>query len=246
MARVTLFHTSDMHSKLTPDGVDRLRALKESHPGSLMLDSGDAIRSGNIFFRLAGEPALDLMNSVPYDAMCMGNREFHFLAMGMRCKLSRARFEILSANIRGADDRPAPAPPYLIAVCEGVRVGVIGLTVPCITERMLVRKVSDYYFTQPAVAAAEMAPKLREESDIVIALTHIGIQQDRELARKVRGIDIILGGHTHTTTQQPERVGETWILHHGFYAQYVGKVDVEVTSGRVVAVTNELIPVSNA
>ena len=243
MARITIFHTSDMHNKLTAELADRLRDLKEKDPGSLMLDSGDAIWAGNVFWRPGGEPVLKLMNSVPYDAMCVGNREFHFLAVGMRSKTCRADFPLLSANLRTAKrGRKLPTKPYEVFDRGGIRIGVFGLSVPCITERMLVKKVSDYYFDPPVPTAARILPELSGKCDIVIALTHIGVKQDRELAQKARGIDLILGGHTHETTAQPE---DTRIVHHGSSAHYVGKVQIDVHSGKA-AVTNELIPLAKA
>ncbi len=264
MARISIFHTSDMHNKLTRHLADRLHALKESSPDSLMLDSGDAIWAGNVFWRPGGEPILDLMNSVPYDAICMGNREFHFLEIGVNSKTSRANFPVLSANLRrkrGAErpdspllpgegpgvrfSRRACVAPFVKFERDGLRIAVFGLTVPCITERMLARKISDFYFDQPMAAAAEIVPKLRPECDILIALTHIGIRVDRELAASVEGIDLILGGHTHTITQEPERVGRTFIIHHGFFAHYVGKVNVEARP-EGISVTNELIPLAKA
>ena len=246
MAHITIFHTSDMHNKLTPEHAKRLHDLKKANPGSLMFDSGDAIWSGNIYWRPGGEPILDLMNSVPYDAMCIGNREYHFLGIGIDSKTSKADFPILSANLRAKnDDNGLPAQPYISLEREGIRIAVMGLSVPCVTERMLVKKISDYYFEQPIKAAAEIVPKLRREHDLVIALTHIGIKQDRELAEKALGIDLILGGHTHTITNEPERVGNTYLLHHGFYAHYVGKVNIELNSGQI-ELTDELIPLAKA
>lgn len=246
MARVTIFHTSDMHNKLTPKYAERLHMLKSDSPGSLMLDSGDAIWSGNVYWRPGGEPVLELMNSVPYDAICMGNREFHFLGIGAKSKTSKAKFPVLSANIRPANhSRRLHTKPYVLFERGGVKIGVMGLTVPCITERMLVRKVSDYYFLPPLASAKEIVTELREKCDVLIALTHIGIKEDRELAEKVSGIDIILGGHTHTTTEVPERVGETYIIHHGFYVNYVGRVDIDIISGDI-NVKNELIPLAKA
>ncbi len=246
MPRITVLHTSDMHNKLTPALADRLRELKHASPGSLALDSGDAIWAGNIVWRPGGEPVLDLMNAVPYDAMCVGNREFHFLGIAMNSKTGRAKFPILSANLRPTrNGRSLPAKPYEIFERGGVQVGVLGLSVPCITERMSVRKVSDYYFEQPISAAERIVPELRDRCDLLIALTHIGIKRDRELAENVRGIDLILGGHTHAITAEPERVGDTHILHHGSFAHYVGRIDVEVGSGNVVVKT-ELIPLAKA
>ncbi len=245
MAQITLFHTSDMHNKLTGELAERLHHLKSENPMSLWLDSGDAIWSGNIYWRPGGEPALDLMNSVPYDALCMGNREFHFMAIGVDCKTSRAHFPVLSANIRPSKaSRECRIPSHIVIERGGVRIAVFGLTVPCITEKMLVKKVSDYYFAQPIDAAAEIVPELRKKADMVVALTHIGINRDRELAGSVPGIDIILGGHTHTVAE--EHLGQTWILHHGFYARQVGRVDLDISGGQVTNLTNELIPLAKA
>lgn len=256
MGRVTVFHTSDMHNKLTPELTERLHDLKQAHPDSLMLDSGDAIWSGNIFWRPGGEPVLDLMSSVPYDAMCMGNREFHFLSAGLFNKTSRAKFPVLSANLRAAtqlrlttdslsSEERAGVRSFTTFNCDGIRVTILGLSVPCITERMLVKKLSDHYFAQPSEAAAEIVSTLRKECDVLIAITHIGIKQDRELAEAVPGIDVILGGHTHTITEQPERVGDTAILHSGMYAHYVRKVEIELEAGNV-SVKSELIPLVKA
>lgn len=246
MAQITIFHTSDMHNKLTSDYAGQLRDLKASVPDSLMFDSGDAIWSGNVYWRPGGEPVMCLMNSVPYDAMCIGNREFHFLSPGINSKTCKADFPILSANLRATKRRRRmPAEPFIFVERDGIRIAIMGLSVPCVTERMLVKKVSDYYFEQPIAAAAEIVPKLKAESDLLIALTHIGINKDRELAEKVPGIDIILGGHTHVITDEPEKVGDTYIIHHGFYVHYAGKVTVDTTSGGI-KVTNELIPIAKA
>ena len=245
MARVTVFHTSDLHNKLNQRLAERLRVLKSESPGSIMLDSGDAISAGNIFWRFH-EPILDLMNSVPYDAMCLGNREFHFLSRGLFAKTGNAAFPIISANLRPARfgfELPVRSSSVL-ETSEG-RVGVVGLSVPCITEWMFVKRISDAHFDDPCEAAVRLVPDLREKCDLVIALTHIGIKHDRELAERVPGIDVILGGHTHTVTDVPERVGDTHILHHGAFAHYVGKVTVEKSGGRVT-VSNELIPLAKA
>jgi len=256
MARVTLFHTSDMHDKLTPALAARLHDLKESHPDSLMLDSGDAIWAGNIFWRRGGEPILDLMNSVPYKAMCVGNREFHFRRRGLTAKIGRAQFPFVSANLRasvpGLAEEPSLAASMMSGVMSFVRfrldpivVAVFGLSVPCITQRMLARKVSDFYFDDPVEAAAQLVPKLRPGCDLLVALSHIGLKRDIELAEQVKGIDLILGGHTHTITQQPERVGDAFVLHSGHHAHFVRKVDIKLKAGKV-SLETELISLGKA
>jgi 2',3'-cyclic-nucleotide 2'-phosphodiesterase (5'-nucleotidase family) len=245
MARLVIFHTSDVHNRLTPERARFLHDLKAGSRGSLMLDSGDAIWAGNVFWRPGGEPVLDLMNEVPYDAMCMGNREFHFLRRGLVSKTVRARFPVLSANLRSIGNWELGIGNCAILRRSGFNVGVFGLSVPSITQRMLVRRIADYYFDDPVEAAREVLPKLRDLCDLVVALTHIGIKRDRELAESVPGIDLILGGHTHTATESPERVRETWILHHGFHCKYVGRVELDTSEGSI-EVKNELIPLPGA
>lgn len=243
--RLTILHTSDLHNKLDEESAARLRELKRSDPDSLMLDSGDAIWAGNAYWRPGGEPIFDLMNSVPYDAMCMGNREFHFLDAGIRAKLSKTGFPILSANLRSCAGKLASASvtvlPHAVFTLSGLRVAVFGLTVPCVTRGAFLHRVFGNCFDQPVPAGVKAAEALRAECDVLIALTHIGIERDRELARRAPGIDLILGGHTHTVTNEPERLGDTVILHCGSHARRVCRVAIEVAD-RPKVVSHDLLP----
>jgi 2',3'-cyclic-nucleotide 2'-phosphodiesterase (5'-nucleotidase family) len=224
---LTVLHTNDFHNKLTPEQAARLRKMKDSTPNSILLDAGDAIWAGNVFFRPDGEPILKLMNEAGYDAMAMGNREFHFLSTGLRKKIGWAEFPILCANVRSTKDVGLPVKGHIVVERGGLKVAIFGLTVPMITERMLSRRVSSYIFDNPIQIAAELVPKLRGEADIVIALTHIGTSKDRELAATVPGIDLIVGGHSHASLTGPEIVGETAIVQAGWFAHSVGRVEIE-------------------
>ncbi len=96
---VVIFHTSDLHGVLREGAAEKLGALKRAHPGSLLLDAGDALRAGNLGFSPAGEPILRRMAEVGYDAMAMGNRESHPLRAALAQKLKDATFPVLSANL---------------------------------------------------------------------------------------------------------------------------------------------------
>lgn len=240
MSRVCIFHTSDMHSKLTQETADKIAILKKSEPGSLYLDSGDALSAGNIFWRPFGEPVLDLMNSVPCDGLCMGNREFHFSKTGIRSKLSKAAFPILTANIQGMENvSDSKIEPYRIYEVDGVRVAVFGLTVPAIKTGAFVSRLYGLYFDDPRLTASELVPQLRDQADVVVALTHIGMRKDKELAEKVGGIDLILGGHSHS--KRHRNVNGAFIAHHGSSARCVGKMIINV-EGKTVSVNEEIIP----
>src|SRR5688572_17111827 len=163
------------------------------------------------------------MSDIGYDAMTVGNREFHFTRAGFFAKLSKARFPILCANVRAKSDGTAGDLPAVrdikVVLDSGLRVTVFGLTVPMITEKMLVRKVSAYVFDDPIRTAGALVPGLRPECDLLVCLSHIGIGRDRELAASVNGIDLIIGGHSHVTLPQGELVGDTLIAQAGWWGR---------------------------
>ncbi len=253
----TLLHTNDFHNHLRDAQAGSLRARRQAvGAAGLLLDAGDAVASGNITFRAEGEPILDTMTQIGYDAMTVGNREFHFSRAGFEAKLSRAGFPVLCGNVRAAGTLPfaetaspgftpgqakkkklasapteLPVRPYALWETGGWRVVAFGLTVPMITERMLARRVSAYVFDDPLATARRLVPALREcfAPDLLIALTHIGIKQDRALAEAVPGIDLIVGGHTHETLPDGERNGATLIVQTGAFGHSLGVVEIERT-----------------
>jgi 2',3'-cyclic-nucleotide 2'-phosphodiesterase (5'-nucleotidase family) len=239
----TLLHTNDFHNHLTAGQAETLKQRITSLNGrGLLLDAGDAISAGNITYRPHGEPILDVMSDIGYAAMTVGNREFHFSRAGFHSKLSRSRFPILCANVRpsrrthlsnGDQDQIDESKPLVHAwrrfvLDNGFSIIVFGITVPMITERMLARKVSAYVFDDPIETARRLVPELIGEQapDLLIGLTHIGIRMDRLLAEQVPGIDLIIGGHTHVTISEGERVGSTLIVQAGSYGHLLGTVDV--------------------
>ncbi len=245
-----IIHTNDFHGKMTLECAEALR-FKRAEIGDrgLMLDAGDAGSSGNITFRSAGEPILEQMNDLGYDAMTVGNRDFHLSRTGFESKLSLAKFPILCANVHasshssflksthGSDisDRAEDVPVYryIIKDLPTCRIAVFGLTVPMITERMLSRKVSFYLFDSPIEFAKRLVPflKARFAPDILVGLTHIGYARDQELAARVPGIDLIIGGHSHTVLTEGERIGNTLIVQAGSRGSHIGVVDFHRGSG---------------
>lgn len=244
----TILHTNDFHNKLTTAQAETLRRRNSELAGfGLLLDAGDAISAGNITYKPAGEPILDVMSRIGYHAMTVGNREFHFSRVGFQSKLSKAQFPILCANVNSNRGRNQPdseagvGSDHDLPVCAwklfelqgGFRVLVFGITVPMITERMLVRKVSSYVFDDPISTAARLVPQLidQQSPDLLVALTHIGARYDRLLAEQVPGIDLIIGGHTHLVFPKGEQVGDTLIVQAGSYGRMLGIVDITTQSG---------------
>lgn len=211
--RLALLHTSDAHNRWNEAFVSQLRTLKAQHD-ALLLDSGDAIRAGNIAVPLRPEAAWEWMRAAGYDAMTLGNREFHLTRAGFAAKTRGAPCPLLCANLRPkSPDTPLPVQPVWRTEHRGVRVAVLGLTVPMITPRMKVAALSAYLFDPPLEVARQWVARLRPETDLLIALTHIGIQHDRRLAEVCPELDLILGGHSHLPIETPEQIGGVWLSH---------------------------------
>jgi 2',3'-cyclic-nucleotide 2'-phosphodiesterase (5'-nucleotidase family) len=217
---MTIIHTGDFHNKLGEAEAQCLAAIRDAHPGALLLDAGDAVGAGNLGFRPGGEPILERMSDLGYAAMTMGNREAHVRQNLLELKIKSARFPILSANLtlRQPGSRVRP---FITADVEGTRVGMVGLTVPMITRTMWSRHLADLIFENPYETAARMAAELRPKVDLLILLSHLGMKEDRRLA-ETGDYDLILGGHSHVLTETPERIGSTWLCHTGSHARFAG------------------------
>lgn len=241
MARLTVFHTSDTHNRLDTDiHVPLLDGMKKNCPGSILLDSGDSAASGNVTWHSSGERPHKIMTEAGYDAMCMGNREFHFLCPGLVGKLKNIAFPVLSANFRLRNKEcPVVVQSSMVIERESEKIGIIGLSVPRVTKDMKMQSISAAYLDDPLETAKEIVPEMTSQCDYLIALTHLGIAADREIAEKVPGIDLVLGGHTHTIVDETSG-GGTRIVHSGSHIKIVSRIDIDAKSKDVVVTRIEV------
>ncbi|MGE0001233.1 MAG: metallophosphoesterase [Fimbriimonadaceae bacterium] len=225
--RVAVLHTNDLHGKLDFSRASSLAALRNE--ADLYFDSGDCVKSGNLGVPLAPEPVWGLLASCQCDASVIGNRETHVLAKAFQAKIAGARHPVLCANLRGKDgSRPLAATLRLEA--RGLKVGVLGVSVAMVTERMAAAAASAYLWDDPVRTAVEEARALRPECDLVVALTHIGHRADLELAEASEEIDVVLGGHSHTVLERPVQVGGTWVCQGGSHGRFVGRYEWDAAS----------------
>ena len=238
MARLHVFHTNDFHGKLTDEKAARLKSEIARLSGGepvVLLDAGDAISAGNLGFNPLGEPVLARMSALGYDAMTMGNRETHPSLAVVRTKLSRASFPILCGN--GYPKNASVALPFtdsLLVERGGKKLGIFGVSVPMATPRKIDAALWDNLFAPPLETARRLAAELRPQCNFLIALTHIGIAQDRKLAEAIPELDLLIGGHSHVVLEQPEWVNGVPVVQAGSHARYFGHVifeDGNVTTG---------------
>lgn len=236
MATITLLHTNDVHGKLTPEKAEFLSTLRSK--ADLYFDTGDIVRAGNLAVPLKPDPAWALLAACRCDASVPGNRESHPLASARKAKFAGCTTTVVCANWKDKRGR-APFPSHVVLETRRRRIGVLGVMVPIVTKGMATQAASNYIWDAPIPAAIEVARGLKSECDLVIALTHIGLTQDRKLAEATTDIDLILGGHSHSVLPQPEVVNGVPICQGGSHARFIGRYVWELGKGLKEA---ELIP----
>ncbi len=217
-----LLHTNDFHGKLDDARFERLKALRQE--ADIYLDNGDAIRTGNLGIPLRREPVWDRLAELECTASVLGNRETHILESAFQAKIAGAKHPILCANLRRKDGT-LPLPGHLIVERKGLKIGIVGVMVAMVTERMRSRAASAFLWDDPIKTSVAQAEQLRPQVDLLIALTHIGIREDEHLAERTNLYDLILGGHSHTVLESPRVVNGTPILQAGSHGRFAGVYD---------------------
>lgn len=243
MTTLHILHTNDFHNHLSDGQARAIREAKAGLENALLLDAGDAVAAGNVGVRPGGEPILTRMTETGYDAMTLGNREFHVADALLRLKIGNAGFPILCANMRWREDRGEAlpvVPHWTRTMANGLRVGVFGLTVPMVTPRMAARVVSAFLFDDPIEIAKRQISRLRPDCDVLVALTHIGLRQDEKLAAACPELSLIIGGHSHDVIPAPQVVNGVPIVQTGWFGHNLGHVTLDVENGKAARVAGAL------
>lgn len=216
---IRILHTNDFHGMLNDAREQKLAALRADC--DLYFDCGDAIKSGNLAVPLKPEPVWGHLAALRCTASVPGNRESHVLTGAFQKKIEGRRHPIVCANLFLKSGQ-RPLAPYVLFEENGLRIGVVGVMVPMVTKRMATQAASAYLWEPPVPTAISFGEEVRPNVDLLIALTHIGLRQDRELAEKWDGFDLILGGHSHDVLQEPVRIGRTAICQTGSHGRFAG------------------------
>jgi 5'-nucleotidase len=228
-----ILHTNDSHGTL-PSVLPSLRELRAE--ADVYFDSGDCIKAGNLAVPLKQDPAWEALADLACDASVLGNRETHVLEAAFRMKIAGHLHPLLCGNLRRKDGTRPLARSHIIER-SGVRIGLLGVMVPMVTERMRSQAASAYLWDPPIPTAQELAEELRPQVDLLVALTHIGHREDVRLAEACPRLDAIFGGHSHTVLHEPMTVGGTAICQGGAHSRFAGiyRWDGERLSGSLLA-----------
>jgi sulfur-oxidizing protein SoxB len=239
--------------------IERLRSEAGSR-NSLLLDGGDAWQGTGLANALRGADMVEAANLLGVEAMT-GHWEFTYGEETLRSNLERFKGEFLAQNVFLTEEAafngatafdPALGrvfKPATIKEVGGYRVAVIGQAFPYVPIAHPKRFTPDWTFGIREQELQALIDGLRstEKADAVLLLSHNGMDVDLKLAARVRGLDIILGGHTHDAVPQPIAVtnpgGTTLVTNAGSNGKFVGVVDLDLAKGRVRDVRYRLLPV---
>ncbi|MCT2538663.1 thiosulfohydrolase SoxB [Sedimentimonas flavescens] len=228
-------------------GMDRVatvvKAIRADRPEALLLDGGDTWHGSMTSLKTAGQDMVNIMNALGTDAMT-SHWEWTFGQDRVKEIVETLPFPFLGANIFDVEwDEPA-FEPYKIFERGGVRIAVIGQAFPYMPIANPKWMFPDYSFGIREERMQEVVDEVRAEGvDLVVCLSHNGFDVDYKMAGRVKGIDVILTGHTHDAVPEPVLVGETILIASGSNGKFVSRVDLDVREGRMMGFRHKLIPI---
>lgn len=259
--QLTLLHVNDFHGQLDSwaptdgqpkiggiarlaDAVERVRAEDPNRP-TILLFAGDLLQGTPTSSLFLGVPDLALFGRMKVDAAVMGNHELDYGQDNFRRLAQSAAFPILTANVH-SNPEPFPVKDEVVLKPGGdLKVGVLGLTTTELTTATHPRNIYGISVEEPVAVAQRVVPELRAQTDLVVALSHLGIGDDRRLARSVPGIDVVVGGHNHNLYAEPIIEGDTAIVQAGERGGWLGRMDFECKDGRLARTGYRLIPIDS-
>ncbi len=228
LKHITILHTNDVHSHVDPfpandkryanmGGVTRrfslISSIRNENPNTLLFDAGDIFQGTPYFNFYGGELEFKLMSRMGYDAATIGNHDFDNGIDGLYKQLPHAKFDLISANYNFKNTvMHTHVKPYKTFLKAGVKIGVFGLGIELdgLVDSRLYKETK---YNDPITIAQDMSRILKDEEkcDLVICLSHLGYNykrnpnkiSDLKLASLTEGIDLIIGGHTHTFLKKP-------------------------------------------
>ena len=233
VATVTFLHLNDVYEISPKQGrggfaplMTLLKQERAAAPDTITTLGGDLIASSMMSGITKGTQMIELMNAVGLDLAVVGNHEFDFGTEVLKQRAGESKFAWLGTNVRGDDGKVLAGLVGTATRKVGdLTIGFFGIITP--DTRHLSNTGADVKFLPVLDTARAAVKELRDQgADVVVALTHLTLAQDRELAREVKGVDVILGGHDHDPMTVYE--GGVFIFKVGADAQYLGAAKIQI------------------
>jgi 2',3'-cyclic-nucleotide 2'-phosphodiesterase (5'-nucleotidase family) len=243
VSALRIYHTSDLHDHR--GFAPRLAELRAREPG-LLFDCGDSLRGSQTVYRRT-EPIIAEIDAAGYDAQGIGNREFHYLFPLLAARARKMDHPLVCSNLVDVRRRPLPFVPEVTIERDGWRLRIFSLLVVQYPEASPWERLLGWRFLDP-IATAKRYAETTPDGTTLVVLSHVGLRLDREMARAVPRLELILGGHSHDTLAAPDVVNGVPIVHAGPYGAFVSRTELERDAGtaRARIARFDLVPLLGA
>ena len=255
IVRITLLQVNDVYQFTPVDrgavgGLGRVATLRKQiikeSPNTLFLLSGDTISPSVESNTYKGAQMIDAWNAVGLDFSVFGNHEFDFGPEVLLSRIKESHFTWLGANVvdRKSGKTFANTPPFVLREFQGVKLGIFGIVLPGTISTS--KPGPDIDFLNSCETAKKTVAEMRSAgAQVIVALTHLSMSEDKALARCVQGIDVIIGGHEHTLLQSLSE--RTPIFKMTSDAREMAQIDIYVnrSSGKMESIDWQVIPVNS-
>src|SRR5688572_2204495 len=234
--RVTLLQVNDVYQfspvdQNTKGGLARVLTLKKSiqeeNPNTLFLLAGDTISPSVESITYKGAQMIEAWNAIGLDYATFGNHEFDFGPDVLKQRMQESKFGWIAANVIDTKTgKPfGGAEPFVIREFGGVKVGIFGLVLP--ETKITSKPGADVEFRNPCDTAKRMVSELHDRgAKVVVALTHLSMREDKEVAR-CADVDVIIGGHEHSLLES--HAGSAPIFKMTADARELGRIDLNIS-----------------
>jgi 5'-nucleotidase len=252
--KVTLLQVNDVYQfapvdQGTTGGLARVltltKSIREQNPNTLFLMAGDTISPSVESITYKGAQMIDAWNAAGLDYATFGNHEFDFGPDVLRERIKESKFGWIAANVIDLKTgKPfGDVPPFVIREFNGVKVGLFGLVLP--ETKSTSRPGADVDFRNPCETAKQMVSELHARgAKVIVALTHLSMREDKEVAR-CADVDLIIGGHEHTLLES--HAGHAPIFKMTSDARELGQIDLNIsqTTGELESIDWKVIQVDS-
>lgn len=241
--KLNILHTNDIHSnieRLAYAG-NYIKEIRTSNPNTLLVDSGDMI-TGDFQFKFnQGQAEREINNYLKYDVVTVGNHDFDLDFQFLKEHMNEINAQYVLSNVIDTKGKIGDYSQSYIKDVNGVKVGFISFLLPYTKTHIETNFGIDTGIEFVEFKQAQgIIDSIRDQVDVLVALNHHGIDRDIMLASQTKGIDIIIGAHSHTKLEAPLVENGTYIFQTGCFAKYIGNIEIDVEDKQITAVNYKL------
>ena len=234
---LTILHTNDLHSRLTPLENKRggfaylataIRRERQNCHDCILLNAGDLAQGTPVSTIFHGLPVFEIANLLGFDAATLGNHDFDYGWMQTRRFLSVSKYPIVSSNVVGDGNEPITREPYVILNVNGLRVAVLGAMTDTLKTLSLPKLLGEWHTTPVAETVRKYARELKPKSDLIVLVAHITGEEELDVLSHVPEIPVTVSGHIHSGMAQALNEQGRVVVRVRGYGEELGRLELKV------------------